>query len=57
MNVIGAHSTNQHRKSKTYSQSEQYEKWFQLALIRHYNFLTWKHFTCSKLVNDSLHSH
>lgn len=58
MTVIDAHSMNQQEKPKAYSQSDQYEKLFQLALMIHlHNFLTWKHFACSKLVNDSLHSH
>lgn len=41
MTIIDAHSMNQQKNPKAYSQSDQYEKWFQLALITHlHNFLT-----------------
>lgn len=56
MAVIDARSLNQQKKSKAYSQNDQYKKWFQFALMIHFhNFLAWKHIMCSKLVNDSLH--
>lgn len=58
MSNIDAHSMNQQKKPKAYFQSDQYENCFQLALIIHlYNFLTWEHCTCSKLVNDTVHNH